>query len=334
MIFVICFGPTVQLAAPADAMAPLVVERPVKAKPSPLIQSALDQRLADLSQQIVAKIGTGQKRTVAVLEFGDLQGNVTDFGRYLAEELITRLYDTGKFKVIERQLLNRVIAEQKLSLTGVVDPASAMKLGSLLGVEAIVSGSVADRGESLKINARIISTSTGEIVSAAAVDMAKDREVTALMGNGSGERSGPSVASPHPPAAGLPDVVTGVFRFELKKCQLAGDVMDCSLTITNGSDTDRHFNLFGKFYGKAKWSRAISSASNEYGPSTLWLGENQGANVAQSILVARTPVNAILRFRDVAPDTTRLSLLRVTFNEGEYTGSGRYADFHDVAVAK
>jgi hypothetical protein len=36
---------------------------------------------------------------------------------------------TDKFKVIERQLLNKIIAEQKLSLTGIVDPVLAKKLG-------------------------------------------------------------------------------------------------------------------------------------------------------------------------------------------------------------
>jgi curli biogenesis system outer membrane secretion channel CsgG len=92
----------------------------------------LDQRASELSQQIARNMETGQKRRIAVLEFTDLQGQVTNFGRYLSEELITRLYDSNKFKVVERQLLNKVIAEQKLSLTGVVDPDSAKKLGSVL----------------------------------------------------------------------------------------------------------------------------------------------------------------------------------------------------------
>src|SRR5262245_52989576 len=92
-------------------------------------QSGLEQRVSDLSQKISTGLTENQKRTIAVVEFADLRGNVTDFGRFVAEELITKLYETRKFKVIERQLLNRVVAEQKLSLTGVVDPTSAQKLG-------------------------------------------------------------------------------------------------------------------------------------------------------------------------------------------------------------
>src|SRR5215211_4279134 len=81
-------------------------------------QDTLDQRLDTLARQIANNLTENQKRTIAVVEFSDLKGNVTNFGRFLSEELITRLYQTKKFKVIERQQLNKIIAEQKLSLTG------------------------------------------------------------------------------------------------------------------------------------------------------------------------------------------------------------------------
>src|SRR6266446_1309321 len=107
-------------------------------------QNTLDQRLDNLARQIASNLTENQKHTIAVIEFVDLKGNVTDFGRFLSEELITRLHQTKKFKVIERQQLNRIIAEQKLSLTGMVDPASAQKLGRVLGVDSIVFGSISD----------------------------------------------------------------------------------------------------------------------------------------------------------------------------------------------
>src|SRR6185503_18184287 len=147
-------------------------------------QSVLDQRLSDLSQKISNGLTESQKRTIAVVEFADLRGNVTDFGRFIAEELITRLYETKKFKVIERQLLNKVVAEQRLSLTGMIDQTSAQKLGKLLGVDAIVSGTVTDLGKSLRVNARVIDTSTGEIFAVASTEIAKDESVIALMGAG------------------------------------------------------------------------------------------------------------------------------------------------------
>jgi TolB-like protein len=147
-------------------------------------QVTLDQRIGELSKQISDGLTENQKRTIAVVEFGDLEGRVANFGRFIAEELITRLYQTKKFTVIERQLLNKVVAEQKLSLTGVIDQTSAQKLGKLLGVDAIASGTVTDLGKSLRVNARLIDTSTAVIFAVASTEIAKDDSVMALMGTG------------------------------------------------------------------------------------------------------------------------------------------------------
>jgi TolB-like protein len=156
-------------------------------------QVTLDQRMGELSKQISDGLTENQKQTIAVIEFVDLEGRTTNFGRFVAEELITRLYQTNKFKVIERQLLNKVVTEQKLSLTGMIDQTSAQKLGKLLGVDAIASGTVTDLGKSVRINARLISTGTGEVFAVAATEIAKDDSVTALMGGGG---TGPTSTSP------------------------------------------------------------------------------------------------------------------------------------------
>jgi TolB-like protein len=147
-------------------------------------QVTLDQRIGELSKQISDGLTENQKQTIAVVEFADLRGNVTDFGRFISEELITRLYQTKKFKVIERQLLNKVIAEQKLSLTGVIEQTAAQRLGKVLGVDAIASGTVTDLGKILRVNARLISTGTGEVFAVAVTEIAKDDSVLALMGAG------------------------------------------------------------------------------------------------------------------------------------------------------
>lgn len=141
----------------------------------------LDNALGDLTNQIVNSMAEKGKKKVAVIEFSDLNGRVTEFGKYLAEELITRLFMTKKFEVIERQLLNKVLKEQKLSLTGVLDPSSVKTIGTLLGVDAIVSGTITDLGTSLKVNARIISTETGTVFAVAATEIVKDATVRKLM---------------------------------------------------------------------------------------------------------------------------------------------------------
>ena len=160
-------------------------------------QDSLENRIGELSKQISDGLTENQKRTIAVVEFVDLRGNVTDFGRFVSEELITRLYQTKKFNVIERQLLNKVITEQKLSLTGMIDQSSAQKLGQVLGVDAIASGTVTDLGKTLRINARLIGTGTGQVFAVAATEITKDESVLTLIGSGiTGPTNNSSTALP------------------------------------------------------------------------------------------------------------------------------------------
>ena len=145
----------------------------------------MDQRSKELCEQITKSYsgkGGGKKPTLAVVEFSDLSGVVTNFGRLLSEELITKLFSTGNYEVIERLLLNKIIAEHKLQFQGIVDPKSAKELGKILGVDAIVSGTIADLGKSFRVNARVISTETGQVLSVAAATIAKDEATRVLLG--------------------------------------------------------------------------------------------------------------------------------------------------------
>ncbi|MDZ7305522.1 MAG: CsgG/HfaB family protein [candidate division KSB1 bacterium] len=142
----------------------------------------LDAKLAELARQIESNMAEGKKAKIAVIEFSDLNGNITDFGKFLSEELITRLFMTKRFEVIERQLLSKVIAEHKLTLSGFVDPNAAKELGKLLGVDAIATGTITDLDATVKINARLIATDTGSIFAVASVEMTKDETIKRLLG--------------------------------------------------------------------------------------------------------------------------------------------------------
>jgi len=157
-----------------------------------------DAQIADLCRQISAEMIEMKRSTIAVVEFSDLEGQVTDLGRFLSEEVITGLYKTKKFKVIERQMLNKVLSEQNLQLSGAIDENSAKKIGKLLGVDAIVSGTVSELAMTVKINARLIGTETGEIFGAASAEILKDDSITRLLAAGGGPGGS---AAPAPGAA-------------------------------------------------------------------------------------------------------------------------------------
>ena len=109
-----------------------------------------------------------KKAKIAVLDFqmqGE-EGETKDMGKIVAEWLITGLVETGRFDVIERRLLEKLLEEQKLGATGAIDPTSAAQLGKVLGVKTIVSGTVTNLEGFTEINARLINVDTASIVAA------------------------------------------------------------------------------------------------------------------------------------------------------------------------
>ena len=104
-----------------------------------------------------------------------------NLGRAAADELATQLVQSGKYTVIERAQLDAILQEQNLGATGAITPATAAKVGKLLGVQLLLTGSitqfsvqrtsVAMRGiggsylnAESKVDARLVNTETGEIM--------------------------------------------------------------------------------------------------------------------------------------------------------------------------
>lgn len=112
-----------------------------------------------------------KKSKIAVLDF-QMQGKDyqdTDMGSIVAEWLITALVKEGRFDVVERRLLKKVLSEHQLAMSGVVDDKSISELGKILGVKIIISGAVLHFQNIIEANARIIDVSNGSIIAAESV---------------------------------------------------------------------------------------------------------------------------------------------------------------------
>ena len=142
----------------------------------------------------------GSKPRVAILEFKNKASHYSwnwyDAGRGAQDMLVTELVKSGKYRVIEREQLAAIMQEKHLSLSGDMDPRTAIQFGKMLGVEYLIAGAVTelgvtDRGANVPggllrgmpsvnvrsqkaeaaLDARAFSTTTGEIVWA---DTARD----------------------------------------------------------------------------------------------------------------------------------------------------------------
>ncbi len=96
------------------------------------------------------------KIRVAVLDFNTdaLHGSWNYSWHYsklataAADNLTTELVKQGELSVIERQKLDAILQEQQLGASGAVDTSTAAKIGNVLGVQLIVTGSVTSFGVS------------------------------------------------------------------------------------------------------------------------------------------------------------------------------------------
>ncbi|MBU3947525.1 MAG: hypothetical protein KJ826_04810 [Proteobacteria bacterium] len=122
-----------------------------------------------LFQSPVSAVSSDFKKIkIAVLDF-QLEGQgfeTQDMGVIVAEWFTTAIVKSGRFEVIERGLLKKLLDEQKLSMSGIVDANTATKIGKFLGAQTIISGSVMKLQNIIEINARIINVETASIIAA------------------------------------------------------------------------------------------------------------------------------------------------------------------------
>jgi curli biogenesis system outer membrane secretion channel CsgG len=127
------------------------------------------------------------KPRIAVLAF---ENNSTwswwgdNLGGAAADEMATQLVQTGKFTVVERAQLGALLAEQDLGASGRVAPGTAARIGKVLGVQLLLTGSITQfsierksaafkgiggtyaNAES-KMDVRLIDAETGEVLAVA-----------------------------------------------------------------------------------------------------------------------------------------------------------------------
>jgi curli biogenesis system outer membrane secretion channel CsgG len=165
---------------------------------------------------------TGRKKRVAVFDFdyatvktnsAALFGTDIDVGKGIADLLVKNLVNDGTYSVIERKQLDKILAEQNFSNSDRANPASAARIGKILGLDAIIVGSITEFGNETKnrnvgggggnwggfgvggfghkeskanvqLDARLVDIDTAEILGVAEGKGESKRSSTSLLGGG------------------------------------------------------------------------------------------------------------------------------------------------------
>ena len=165
-----------------------------------------------------------QKKRVAVFDFdfstvqtnsAAVFGTNVDIGKGISDLIVESLVKSGTYSVIERKAIEKILAEQNFSNSDRADASSAAKIGKILGVDAIIIGSITQFGNDDKatnvgggalggvtgrfgiggvsrreskavvnLSARMVSTDTAEILGVAAGKAESKRSGTSLLGAG------------------------------------------------------------------------------------------------------------------------------------------------------
>ncbi|HEX9761061.1 MAG TPA: CsgG/HfaB family protein [Candidatus Acidoferrales bacterium] len=96
-----------------------------------------------------------RKKRVAVMDFdygtvrtavAGLFGTDVDIGNGMAALLVKHLVQDGTYSVIERKMLDKILAEQNFSTSDRANPASAAQIGRILGLDAMIVGTITQFG--------------------------------------------------------------------------------------------------------------------------------------------------------------------------------------------
>lgn len=152
---------------------------------NPGLPFAYEKEIKALSSTMAENISKVGMKKIAVVDFVDLQENITELGRFIAEEFSVALAGSRKgFRVVDRAHLKAILKEHKLAITGLIDPTTAKKLGQISGADALVTGTITPFGDSVRLAVKVLDTATGDVIDASSADIAKTKAIEDLLGRG------------------------------------------------------------------------------------------------------------------------------------------------------
>jgi curli biogenesis system outer membrane secretion channel CsgG len=241
---------------------------------SPTMSGAVknDTTLTDTSKQLktTSDVGDykGPKLRVGVVNFQNkTPSNVLGIGEAAAEILGTILQKTERFIVIPQQDLASILAQQRLGASAAINPETAAKMGEIMGLNAIVTGSITAYSETEEGYDYLVSKGKKQIarvtVDYRIVDTTTGVQLLADSGAGIYEKSVGSVLGMGTKAAYDTDLRDGALRDALNKAMV---------------------NMMQQL-GKRKWNGRVAQVDG----SNLYInaGQKSGLNVGEKLDVFR-----------------------------------------------
>jgi len=118
---------------------------------------------------------------IAVIDFS-AEGISNSEARTLTDRFRYELFRSKEYRVIEREAIDEILKEQGLQQSGCMSTECIVEIGSLIGVDKVIGGSIGLVGTIYTISVRLINIETGEIENFVTYDY--DEEIGKLLTSG------------------------------------------------------------------------------------------------------------------------------------------------------
>jgi len=220
------------------------------------LDNAIQNAAAELSPNI--RIET----SVAVIA---IQADSVGMSNHLINGMIAALFgmrSTHGFEIASRGQIEMLMAEQELSMSGLIDDASAVSIGRLAGVQYIMTGTFAPTGDIYRFWAQLIEVETGFFRGTSTVDVLNDSVVASLLG------AAGRTAPPSTPAARRDTRDPGGPRANW----LSGEVSLFGVGIRYERDINSFFSVGGAFFYTMEFGSTLHHAVGASVNARLFLG--------------------------------------------------------------
>ena len=292
-----------------------------------------------------------QKKRVAVMNFdyATVQNSVSaifgvnqDIGKGIADLLVDKLVNDGTYSVIERKMLDKIIAEQNFSNSDRADPTSAAKIGKILGVDAIIIGSITQFGRDDKkttvggaglggltgrfgiggvakndskavvaVTARMVSTDTAEILASAT-------------GRGESNRSGTSLVG-----AGGSNTALGAGGLDMHAANFANSILGEAVAAAVNTTAQQLESKAGAMPARVLTIDGMVADAAADGTLILNVGSAAGVKVGDKLVVKRVgrkitdpATGKVLRSIDDTIGQVTITEVDAQSSVGKFTGTG------------
>ena len=292
-------------------------------------EQLLISEIRSISSSIAESLSDA-KKVIAITDFTDLEGNVTDLGRFFAEEITVALASENKQpNIIDRLLLKKMMIDRGISPQGIIDSAFAKQIGEISGADVIITGTAYPISNSVYLSVKAIDINSSKIYTAASLLLSPNdvldeliKKVSTSPESTSREQSVKTSFSPQVREA-------ADFMFILQDISFNNNTIVLKFNITNSSDKTRYLTI--------KSVRTVDNKGKEYFPSSVIVG-GLSAPIGEKGNISPTgnksPVNnfdvlfeshqeipARISFTNISSKTTTLGLLDMKIASVEKTNS-------------